>query len=371
MAEHEIQDFRTKPPGVLPKKMATLAMFSVGGGLIALAYFGSSTKPVVKPVPEAAPAPLTHNDQVRTIQAQLGQLAEQNRQRQLVALAPEPVALTPQEIHPAAAPATEKDPLIEKRRQKEYDSLFSSSVVARKAAPLATPTLEETAAAVLKASGLSLAGKPPGAPGALPGALPTPPARVPTGHRLLEGSILDAVLTNRLDGGVASPVVAMITNPIYAFREPDVVLIPAGSKAIGETKPVQNFGESRLAVSFHRVIFPNGGDVSLDQFTGLNIAGDSGLHDQVNHHYLSTFGAAAAVGLVSGLGQAVGNVGLGGNRNNTIVVAGGVGNSTSQSMSQVMSRFLNRLPTITIREGFRLKIFITSDLDLPEYKEKS
>ena len=32
-----------------------------------------------------------------------------------------------------------------------------------------------------------------------------------------------------------------------------------------------------------------------------------------------------------------------------------------------MNRFLNRLPTITIREGHRVKVYLTSDLELPAY----
>ena len=33
-----------------------------------------------------------------------------------------------------------------------------------------------------------------------------------------------------------------------------------------------------------------------------------------------------------------------------------------------INRFLNRLPTITIREGHRVKIYVTSDLELPAYE---
>ena len=52
----------------------------------------------------------------------------------------------------------------------------------------------------------------------------------------------------------------------------------------------------------------------------------------------------------------------------TVVIAGGMGDSTSQAASQTMSRFLNRLPTVTVREGSRLKIDLTSDLTLPRYE---
>jgi type IV secretion system protein VirB10 len=89
------------------------------------------------------------------------------------------------------------------------------------------------------------------------------------------------------------------------------VLIPAGARLIGETKPVQTFGEARLAVLFHRLLMPDGRMYRLDQFGGLNQIGDAGLKDRVNQHYLATFGAARAVGLISGLAQFLGSAGLG------------------------------------------------------------
>src|SRR5204863_8535709 len=88
------------------------------------------------------------------------------------------------------------------------------------------------------------------------------------------------------------------------------VLIPAGSRVLGETKPVQSYGETRLAVAFNRLVLPDGRTYRLDSFMGLNDIGDAGLRDQVNQHYKSTFGASAAVGLISGLAQFVGSAGL-------------------------------------------------------------
>ena len=114
--------------------------------------------------------------------------------------------------------------------------------------------------------------------------------------------MIDAVLTNRLDGSRAAPVNCLVTNPVYSHSGQHV-LIPAGARVLGETRPVQAFGETRLAVAFHRLLLPDGRTVPLDQFKGLNQIGDAGLRDRVNHHYWSTFGAAGAVGLVSGLAQ--------------------------------------------------------------------
>jgi type IV secretion system protein VirB10 len=145
------------------------------------------------------------------------------------------------------------------------------------------------------------------------------------------------------------------------------VLIPAGARVLGETRPVQALGETRLAVAFHRLLMPDGSTLRLDQFLGLNQIGDAGLRDKVNQHYWSTFGGAAAVGLISGLAQWIGTAGLsGGTGDRTVIIAGGA-DATSQASLQVMSRFLNRLPTVTIREGHRVKVYVTSDLELPAY----
>jgi Type IV secretory pathway, VirB10 components len=143
-------------------------------------------------------------------------------------------------------------------------------------------------------------------------------------------------------------------------------VIPEGSRVLGSSRAVQNFGESRLAVSFHRLILPDGRSITLDKFVALNQRGDAGLKDQVNNHYAQIFGAAAAVGLISGLSQTVGR-GFTDGDNNTVVIAGGITDSTSQAMAQTMNRFLNRLPTVTIREGHRVKVYLTSDLELPRY----
>ena len=187
-------------------------------------------------------------------------------------------------------------------------------------------------------------------------------------HRVLEGTVIETVLTNRLDGSAASPVNCLVTTPLYS-HDGQHVLIPAGSRVLGETKPVQTLGDSRLAVAFHRVVLPDGSTRRLDQFMGLNDRGDAGLHDQVNRHYRSTFGASAAIGLITGLAQYLGTAGLSrGAGERSLVIAGGASDATAQATAQTMNRFLNRLPTITIREGHRVTIYVTNDLELPAYE---
>lgn len=178
--------------------------------------------------------------------------------------------------------------------------------------------------------------------------------------------MIDTVLTNRLDGTVAAPVNCLVSTPIYT-ADRQQVLIPAGSRVLGATKPVQAFGETRLAVAFTRLVLPNGRTFTLDHFMGLNQIGDAGLRDQVNQHYLTTFGAAAAVGIITGFGQLLTN-GFSDRTGGPVIITGNLGESTAQAASQTMNHFLNRLPSITIREGHRIKVYLTSDLELPVYR---
>ena len=123
-----------------------------------------------------------------------------------------------------------------------------------------------------------------------PAAAPAGSANAAAGktYVLFEGTILETVLINRLDGGFAGPVECLLSTDVYS-NDRQHLLIPAGSKLLGETKKVDTFGQTRLAVVFHRVLMPGGYSVSLDQFKGLNQIGDTGLRDQVNNHYLRIF----------------------------------------------------------------------------------
>jgi type IV secretion system protein VirB10 len=183
-------------------------------------------------------------------------------------------------------------------------------------------------------------------------------------YRLFEGTVIETVLTNRLDGSFSGPVNCMVTTNVYSHSGQHL-LIPQGSRVLGEVKKVDAFGQQRLAVSFHRLIMPDGYALSLDKFQGLNQIGETGLRDQVNHHYLQVFGVSLAIGAIAGLSQA--NTRYSVNESAADVYRQGVSASLAQSSMQILDRYLNVLPTFTIREGQRVKIYLSGDLLLPAY----
>ena len=164
---------------------------------------------------------------------------------------------------------------------------------------------------------------------------------------------------NQLSGDFPSPVLALVAVPFYS-TDRQRVLIPRGSRFVGTAQPVRGQDQDSLAVGFHRVILPDGRHVPL-RFQALNQVGEGALSDQVNRHYLSTFLAAGAVGVMSGLAAIGGNPYAAG----FPAFQSGFSQETAASGQQVMRRFLNRLPEVTIRAGHRLRIWFTSDALFP------
>jgi type IV secretion system protein VirB10 len=225
----------------------------------------------------------------------------------------------------------------------------------------------------------NLAGRMAGAPESpvqLPAAAGGPPLRnnLPNFNQaggkdyvVFEGTVLETLLVTRLNSDFSGPVICMLTNSIYS-HDGQRLLVPAGTKVLGQTKRVEGFGQTRMAIVFHRLIMPDGYSVDLDQFQGLNQIGETGLKDKVNHHYFEIFGASVAVGAIAGLAEAGTNTsGIGLAPTTADAYREGVAASLSQSSLHILDRFLNLLPTITIREGRRVKVYLTQDLLLPDY----
>jgi type IV secretory pathway VirB10-like protein len=283
-----------------------------------------------------------------------------------------------------AAPAdNQKAQLEAERRAQERKALFADNVV-RQERPSGLPDNAPQ----------SVTGAPSGAPGYSVPETPerrvsAPPvtASAPAGEKgtraldfaasrktywLPEGTVIEAVLTNRLDGDGVGPVNCMITTDVY-LPGTRLCLIPQGSRVLGEASKVAAAGQQRLAVAFHRIIVPGLQEYSIpldSKPPALAQAGETGLHDRVNSHYGQIFGASLAIGAIGGLAQ-IGNGQNGFGYDPSVQFRNGVTSGMAQSSERILDRFLNRLPTITIREGTRTRILLTDDLKLPAFERNN
>ena len=177
---------------------------------------------------------------------------------------------------------------------------------------------------------------------------------VPEGADLVyEGRMLQATLQTQLSGEFTGPVRALVSIPVRS-RDRRRVVIPRGTLALGEAQQVTGAFQGRLAVGFDRLVFPDGRTVRMS-FAGLNALGETGLVDEVNRHYVSTFGAVGAVGLLAGLVRGGG----------TDSFYDPASQQFALTATQLFDRYMNRLPEITIRAGHPMRIWLTQDLIVP------
>ena len=185
------------------------------------------------------------------------------------------------------------------------------------------------------------------------------PADPPGWERVYEGSVLSAVLVTQLDGDFTGPVLAQVAIPFYS-ADRQRILVPRGARLLGAAQAVRQQDQGRLAVGFHRLVWPDGRWVDL-AFHGLDAVGESALADRVDRHYASMFAAAGAVGLLAGLTLQGSDPYAGGSAGFRAAAGQGLG----QSATQILGRFLNRFPTVTVRAGHRLRAWVTSDFLVP------
>lgn len=368
-----LRDKRVLPEGVVPKQaqgyvVAGLAVLI----LLAVMFSKNHAKPVPK---EAATSPLAVSTDMnqRKIQELEQDLTADQRQTQQAQKTSSnnatSAANTPNAVGSGTAPATQlppateppRDPVADAERELAFKSRFVSNLVAAGSGVVNSPVESSETSATRSSSEPQQ--------GSVAGNKRAPEVSVNSAHGqpyvVFEGTTIDTVLANRLDGEFAGPVKVMVTDPVYS-RDRQHVLVPEGSFILGDVQKVSGFGQKRLAVTFHRLLMPDGYSVDLDQFHGLDQIGDTGLKDKVNNHYVEIFGTSIALGIISGAAESTTNGGY--NQSGSDMYQQGVASSLSQSSANVLGRFINVPPTIIIREGHRIKVYITQDMLLPAYE---
>jgi type IV secretion system protein TrbI len=424
----EIQNKAPKPPGVSPKNRQTIIMLAVGGLIaIVIAFSNSSAPPKTRTGSKGGSATASptspksvqqyvhqldedakslaqeraHAEQMKA-EAMRFQAGRQNPYQNPYQAAP--VGANTGAAQPVPRQLTPEETERNARRKQEQDALRASNVALsfRKDQPQASaaeglafsPELSEVRHLIdAQKTALATTMQPPSLPVKAPPEPVTsaithatepqvegkerpeavhkkpedPALQKATGKsfRLFEGTIIESVLMNRLNGTFSGPVETLVTTAVYS-HDGQHILIPQGARIVGEVQRVAATGQQRLAVAFHRLIMPDGFAVSLDQFRGLNQIGETGLKDQVNQHYIQIFGASLALGAIVGVEQSGANYGY--NTTGLDSYRQGVSQSLSGSATRILDHFLNVLPTITIREGHRIKIYLTDDLMLPAYE---
>ena len=388
-----LRDKRVLPEGVVPKQAQG---YVVAGLAVLILLAVMFSKNHAKTTPAALPnaTPFSSDANARKIAELEQNLTAEQRQSQQQAQqqktspagttagtqaptqAGGPASPAAQSVAPAATEPP-RDPIADAEKAMAFKARFASNLVSADAGasrPSASPA--GSADAIARPESDSVTSAPRSATSASQASASqtaankrAPEVSLNSAHgqpfAIFEGTTIDTVLVDRLDGEFAGDFKVMVTNPLYS-EDRQHVLIPEGTFILGKTQKVSSFGQRRLALTFHRMLMPDKYNVDLDQFTGLDQAGETGVKGKVNNHYFEIFGTSIALGVIAGAAEATTNSGY--NESGSDAYRQGIASSLSQSSTNVLDRFVNVLPTHTIFEGHRIKVYITQDMLLPAYE---
>jgi type IV secretion system protein VirB10 len=132
--------------------------------------------------------------------------------------------------------------------------------------------------------------------------LPVDRSRILTADMRIPGILEDAV-NSQVGGRMIVLVKRDVLSPNGRF-----ILLPAYTKIICHYEPLEEVGQSRLAVKCSRLIRPDGLSVALQEATAADQAGRTGLIGDVDNRLWERYGAAFMVAGISALTQAGSNL---------------------------------------------------------------
>jgi type IV secretion system protein TrbI len=183
-------------------------------------------------------------------------------------------------------------------------------------------------------------------------------------YEIKAGWEIPAVLEQSLNSDLPGELKAMVTSNVYDTATGMYVLIPQGSRLIGQYDSRISYGQDGVQVAWSRVVFPDASTIDLNGMVGLDSHGNAGLRDKVDRHYKRLLGFSVLTSMFTAA------FAISQQRNESVLVnpsvgqiaAGAVGQELSQAGSQITRRNLNVQPTIKVPAGYRFTVRVNRDI---------
>lgn len=207
-----------------------------------------------------------------------------------------------------------------------------------------------------------------------------------------QGTTIRGILETAIQSDLAGMVRAVTSEDIWSF-DGRRILIPSGSRLIGEYKSGISTGQTRVFIVWNRLLRSDGVSVQLGSI-GTDELGRSGMSGVIDNHYIERFGSAIMLSLVGGASQFIASLGQNSQASSpttttiydpatgqttTTQTQANQGNSQARQIAtQQVSQSLNQIanealkdsikipPTIYVDQGSRIIVFVRKDLDFSE-----
>ena len=174
-----------------------------------------------------------------------------------------------------------------------------------------------------------------------------------------QGTVISAVLETGINSDVPGFVRAVVSRDVSGF-DGTTVVIPRGSRLIGEYKSGVAQGQSRAFVIWSRLLTPDGVSIALAS-PGTDLLGRGGLEGEANTHFFHRFGAAILLSVISGGVEALANQASAGNA----IIIGSPQQATNVA-SIALQKDIDIPTTVTVPQGQAIRVFIARDLDFSD-----
>ena len=186
----------------------------------------------------------------------------------------------------------------------------------------------------------------------------------PASSNILQaGAVISAALITGIRSDLPGEITAQVTENIYDSPTGRILLVPQGTRVIGQYDNNVQSGQSRVLLVWNRLILPNGLSIVLERQPGADAEGFAGLQDGVDYHWWDLAKAAGLSTLLSvGAELAV-------NDEDRLLraIRNGGQDTFNQAGQDIVRRQLNIAPTLTIRPGFPVRVIVTRDIVLEPY----
>jgi type IV secretion system protein VirB10 len=172
---------------------------------------------------------------------------------------------------------------------------------------------------------------------------------------IAQGAVIPAVLETALNSDLPGYARALVSRDVRSF-DGSKVLIPRGSRLVGQYKSALQTGQTRMLVIWTRVLRPDGVSIQLGSPTTTE-DGETGLTGKVDTHFLQRFGGAILLSVISGLANAVGS-------SSTVVI--GTASQGGGAAAVALQNDIKTSPTVRVMQGAPIQVFVARDLDFSD-----
>lgn len=180
--------------------------------------------------------------------------------------------------------------------------------------------------------------------------------------QLMAGTVIPAALLTGLNSDLPGQVIATVTEHVYDSLAGRLLLIPQGSRLLGQYDSQVAYGQRRVLLVWTRLIRPDGSSIVLDRLQAVDAGGQAGLEDAVDNHWGRFIGGSVLSTLLALGGQLAAPEED--SDEGTVIVStrDSVQETITGAGQQVTRRNLNLQPTLTVRAGFPVRVIVTRDL---------